>query len=61
MNALFYDTEILWPSLTVNSGTADASTLKPGDYSAFKVSFFNFSGKLELPDHYTLVAGGQLE
>src|SRR5690242_11067856 len=27
--------------ITVNSAIADVSTLKPGDYSAFKVPFFN--------------------
>jgi hypothetical protein len=39
--------------------TADISTLKPGDDSAFKIYFFNFSSNTENPDHYTLLPIGQ--
>jgi hypothetical protein len=40
--------------INVASGLSDVMNLKPGDDSAFKVSF---APKPELPDHYTLIAG----
>jgi hypothetical protein len=40
----------------VGSGTADLFNLKSGDSSAFKISFLSDD---DIPDHYTLVAGGQ--
>jgi hypothetical protein len=43
----------------IGHATADISTLKPGDDSAFKIDFFDFSNNTENPDHFTVLAVGQ--
>jgi hypothetical protein len=43
----------------IGHATADISTLKPGDDSAFKIDFFDFSNNAENPDHFTVLPVGQ--
>jgi hypothetical protein len=45
--------------ISIGHATADISTLKPGDDSAFKIDFFDFSNNTENPDHFTVLPVGQ--
>ena len=54
--ALLYDKDNLL--ITVESGIADVSTLKPGEDSAFKISLFGLGS--ETVDHYTILPGGTI-